>query len=350
MIEKLKDWLKSHTLWRLAIRPTLRVQLEQLNTAKPTVFYLGLPEHGNLGDQAIAKATEIYLQEQLPQHQVVRIANDAVLPCIPLLKRIMQPNHLIVMHGGGNLGDLWPGAESVRRAVVKRLKKWPIIQLPQSVFFIDKQEHTLSKKCYDDADRLVLVAREEQARSAMQQAFTCPSMLVPDMVFTLSGRLKELPIQREGVMVLFRHDVEKLYNDNVRDGVIDQLGDLFDRVTLTDTVLPTGVPLDQRDDVLIRFWRQMAKHELVVTDRLHGMIFGLITQTPTVALLNNNGKIISTFETWLQSVPWIKVWAPTDGPLEVAIVDVMRAPVAPVDFSRQFRPLNFYLANFRKGE
>jgi len=137
MIEKLKDWLKSHTLWRLAIRPTLRVQLEQLNTAKPTVFYLGLPEHGNLGDQAIAKATEIYLQEQLPQHQVVRIANDAVLPCIPLLKRIMQPNHLIVMHGGGNLGDLWPGAESVRRAVVNRLKKWPIIQLPQSVFFID---------------------------------------------------------------------------------------------------------------------------------------------------------------------------------------------------------------------
>ncbi|KIU24008.1 General stress protein 30 [Weissella cibaria] len=127
MIEKLKDWLKSHTLWRWAIRPTLRVQLEQLNTAKPTVFYLGLPEHGNLGDQAIAKATEIYLQEQLPQHQVVRIANDAVLPCIPLLKRIMQPNHLIVMHGGGNLGDLWPGAENVRRAVVKRLKKWPII-------------------------------------------------------------------------------------------------------------------------------------------------------------------------------------------------------------------------------
>ena len=58
----------------------------------------------------------------------------------------------------------------------------------------------------------------------------------------MDGR-KELPIQREGVMVLFRHDVEKLYNDNVRDGVIDQLGDLFDRVTVTDTVLPTGVPL-----------------------------------------------------------------------------------------------------------
>lgn len=55
MIEKLKDWLKSHTLWRLAIRPTLRVQLEQLNTAKPTVFYLGLPEHGNLGTRRLLK-------------------------------------------------------------------------------------------------------------------------------------------------------------------------------------------------------------------------------------------------------------------------------------------------------
>lgn len=71
MIEKLKDWLKSHTLWRWAIRPPLRVQLKQLNTAKTTVFYLGLPEHVNLGEQAIAKATEFYLQEQLPQHQVV---------------------------------------------------------------------------------------------------------------------------------------------------------------------------------------------------------------------------------------------------------------------------------------
>ncbi|WP_134645076.1 hypothetical protein [Weissella cibaria] len=134
---------------------------------------------------------------------------------------------------------------------------------------------------------MVLVAREEQAYSAMQQAFTRLSMLVPDMVFALKGRLKELPIQREGVIFLFCHDVEKLYNGNIRDGVIEQLGDLFDRVTVTDTVLPTGVPLDQRDDVLIRFWRQMAKHELVVTGRLYGMIFHA-----------SSGHLISTWQTF----------------------------------------------------
>ena len=149
--------------WRSAQR---YAQLEQLNTAKPTVFYLGLPEHGNLGDQAIAKATEIYLQEQLPQHQVVRIANDAVLPCIPLLKRGMQPNHLIVMHGGGNQ-VICGRALKVRRAVVNRLKMADYSACHNGIPLLISK-NTRYRRSATRRRPLGTSRPEEQAHSAMQ--------------------------------------------------------------------------------------------------------------------------------------------------------------------------------------
>lgn len=289
MIENTKQWLKGHWLWRLAIRPDILEKLKKIDVTKPVVFYLGLPEHGNLGDQAIAQATAAYLAKQLPNHQLVCVPNDAV-------------------------------------------------------------EKALSQRVYEGADDLTLVAREHMSHGDMQESFNAQTMLVPDMVFTLNNQLHDSAQVRHGVMTLFRADIEKFYDEAVNTQVMQALATKFDRLTAMDTVLPDGVSETERATILTEFWDEMASHELIVTDRLHGMIFGLITRTPTVVLQNNNGKITATMATWLQNVPWIKLWQPEDGPIESTIDDVLSTPVTPPDFTKHFKPLDDYFASFRVGE
>ncbi|WP_207739631.1 polysaccharide pyruvyl transferase family protein [Paraclostridium bifermentans] len=45
--------------------------------------------------------------------------------------------------------------------------------------------------------------------------------------------------------------------------------------------------------------------ELVITDRIHGMIFAAITGTPCIALSNYNYKVKGTYE-WIKDLEYIK--------------------------------------------
>ena len=50
---------------------------------------------------------------------------------------------------------------------------------------------------------------------------------------------------------------------------------------------------------------EFASAELVVTDRLHGMIFATITGTPCLVFSNNNHKVSESYK-WIHSLPYIK--------------------------------------------
>ncbi|MGU9505010.1 polysaccharide pyruvyl transferase family protein, partial [Bacillus paralicheniformis] len=53
-----------------------------------------------------------------------------------------------------------------------------------------------------------------------------------------------------------------------------------------------------------------SKADLVVTDRLHGMLFSILTRRPCLVFANNNHKIESTISTWLQDVRSVKLVTP----------------------------------------
>ena len=50
---------------------------------------------------------------------------------------------------------------------------------------------------------------------------------------------------------------------------------------------------------------QFAEAELVITDRLHGMIFSAITETPCIVLGNHNHKIEGSYQ-WIKHLPYIR--------------------------------------------
>ena len=60
-----------------------------------------------------------------------------------------------------------------------------------------------------------------------------------------------------------------------------------------------------RDELLENKFNQLKEHKLVITDRLHGMIFAAITETPCIAFGNFNHKISESYK-WLKNLKYIQ--------------------------------------------
>lgn len=50
---------------------------------------------------------------------------------------------------------------------------------------------------------------------------------------------------------------------------------------------------------------EFRRSNIILTDRLHGMIFALITGTPAIVFDNNNHKVKFSYLDWLQKVDYI---------------------------------------------
>jgi pyruvyl transferase EpsI len=88
--------------------------------------------------------------------------------------------------------------------------------------------------------------------------------------------------------------------------------------------------------------------EVVVTDRLHGMIFAAITGTPCVVLQNSNHKIESTHQTWLSSLSHIMLQEGYDCAQTIRMVEELkRYPIEKVqksNYTNQYQSLKKLLA------
>lgn len=90
-----------------------------------------------------------------------------------------------------------------------------------------------------------------------------------------------------------------------------------------------------RKKFLTKQWKQIAKSSIVITDRLHGMIFSYLTQTPCIVLANNNGKIKSAYTDWLCDCNFIKFVNNEDNILNY-INDLRSIKIDKKDFNKGF--------------
>ena len=88
---------------------------------------VGFPDSANVGDSAIWLGELAWLREAGVRvvyrcHERDYDANILAESC---------PNGLILLHGGGNLGDVWPRFQRLRERVIQDFPRRPIVQLPQ---------------------------------------------------------------------------------------------------------------------------------------------------------------------------------------------------------------------------
>lgn len=272
---------------------------------------LGIPHHGNLGDNAIAMTEEKFLKENLKGYDIYTVPERNLHLCADKLKKYIKPDDVLFMHGGGNIGDTYERPEKGRRKVIQNFPNNKIIIFPQTVYYSDtdfgRKELEISKEIYNNHPDLTMIAREEKSYEFMKKHFTnAKIILTTDIVMYLNKT--DLSKKREGVILALRTDKEKVFSENNQIEAENIVKKYYDKISITDTNIRdinNNIFETEREMILDEKFSEFQTAELAITDRLHGMIFAAITSTPCVAFTNFNFKIKESFK-WLQHLGYIE--------------------------------------------
>ena len=150
------------------------------------------------------------------------------------------------------------------------------------------------------------MAREPKSYEFMKREFfNCKIFLTPDIVMTM---IKTANLKRKNVLVMFRNDKEKTLSDDNQEMIKNKLKNEFRDIIITDMHLGeevTDMEGEKREEALNQKFEQFNRAKLVVTDRLHGMIFSAITETPCVVTGSYTHKIKSSYDKWLKKLEYI---------------------------------------------
>lgn len=277
---------------------------------KKKIFHMLTPIHGNMGDQAIAYATNKFLADNFKDYKIVEVYRKDLYKYGKSIKKVMTPNDYIFTIGGGNMGNLWVKEEIDRRFIIDKFNKNKIISMPQTITFTKdeagKLEFEKTIHAYNNNKNLTVIAREKKSFKIMKEAFNENKVLIcPDIVLYLNEVFNKEEFKRINIMTCLRSDKEGLLGD----GKIELMKNLeknYDNVIHYDTVIKKQVYKENREVELINMLNKFKQAKLVITDRLHGMIFCVITNTPCIVTKSLDHKVTGTYE-WIKELNYIKM-------------------------------------------
>jgi len=280
-------------------------------------------DYGNIGDIAITVAQARFLARFAGGRQVVQVPLDRALRVVRSIRRQLRPDDLVTVVGGGNMGSLYPDIEALRQLVIRLFPGNPVVCFPQSLDWQDTEASGRAlaaiARRYTRHRKLAVFARESASFARLGELFALRGgvrlALVPDIVFSLSpADVGVAPAAaRAGILACLRHDKERRVSDAQGERIRALLAGAGEPVRFTDTHVPlSGLDEAQALALLQGKLREFAAARLVVTDRLHGMIFAAIAGTPCVALPNATHKVTQTWRDWLSEHPGVALVQPGD--------------------------------------
>ncbi len=269
------------------------------------VFVVYTPVHENLGDHAIAEAQLKLLNDMSVQYTEISESEIYKLKEFGLLKLFNKTKILIT--GGGNLGTLWIRVEKIFQDIIVAAPKSDILIFPSTIYYesseFGKSEFEKSKEIYNNHKSLNLFAREKFSYETMKDAYN-NVRLVPDMVFYLNKCEKN--VVRNGAVLCLRNDLERTIGEKEEKLIYEQIQKIFgDNITRTDMYAEQKVTVENRNRELNKKFEQFKSAKLVVTDRLHCMIFCTITGTPCIVVNSKSPKVKGCYD-WVKDLEYIK--------------------------------------------
>lgn len=337
---------KPISYWISLLRHRLFFKLPNLQVDK-RIFLFSVPTYGNLGDQAIAEAEKRYLMKEFSEYQVISIYDYSTRPAIKKVYKIITDDDIVMINGGGNFGNLYPKAERDRNKILKKFKDKSIIIFPVSVYYTNNKDGekalNQAKAVFSENDRTIITAREELSFNKLKEMFPhIRTLLTPDIVLSLEENLiQNYKVNRKGALFVLRNDTEKYISNTVIEKLRNEVKKYNFEIKQTDTVINKDNIIDEeRLELLTEKWQEFYDSKIVITDRLHGMIFAYLTRTPCLVLNNNNGKVEFTYNNWLSKVNFIKLLK-TNNSDEIyqALIKLIKVSPSPVDFSNSFADL-----------
>ncbi|MDH3024090.1 polysaccharide pyruvyl transferase family protein [Gordonia alkanivorans] len=277
------------------------------------VALLDFPNHANAGDVLIYRGQLAYLSDLGCDVQYLCAYNTYD-------QAVMEekvPNGPILLQGGGSFGDRYRVYQEFRERVIAENPHRKIIQMPQTFEFSDPDFLARTRENYTRHPDLTILIRHQHDLDRIAELF--PENRVefcPDAAFG-AGRLREAAEPDHDLVIMKRVDTESLQDP--KDLKPDLVGDAL----VTDwrlewfgsglrwwprsfliVLLSTQArfrpriadwsrrSFDRQSEIVMdQAIRVVSRGRVVVTDRLHGAIFGLLLGKPVVLVDNANRKV-----------------------------------------------------------
>lgn len=281
---------------------------------------LDLPYFANVGDVLIWQSTLDILAE-LPYKCLYAASIESYQ------HREIDKNTVILFMGGGNFGDLWKRHQLFRQRVLQEYPLNPIVQLPQSVFFSDKEflHKDVSLFSQHQGD-ITLCARDQRSYEFFATYYPDSELeLLPDMVLSLNIKRYIKPVRGNGTLYVKRDDTEK---SSITENIIPCDAVIGDWPTMEAPAMPIKAYdhisgylkwIDNHFGLLtaksfadicyknyfknyiiqsgLRFVNAYAK---VFSTRLHVGVVAALLGKDTVMFDNSYGKIKGVYDLWMK--------------------------------------------------
>ena len=265
------------------------------------------PSHKNYGDEAILISTKQFLYHYFPEFQQIEIYAREAINQIRLIKYIIKEKDIIIINGGGYFG-LYDKIIKGEANIVEAFNHNPIIFFPCSILY-NKAKDNIYKPFLDifkNHKNLILFARETKSYQTAKYLFKDMHIYkVPDIATRLNMKFLENNNKREGVLLILRKD-ELLLTNNDRIFIKNLAKKYFKDQILEKDSNNFHIQIGQnKTNETLKFIKFISTKKLVITDRLHGMIFSVITGTPCISFGNSYHKVESSYNSWFQNLDYI---------------------------------------------
>lgn len=309
------------------IKTLVRVIINSLDSLIDGDYVLwDLPYHNNIGDILIWEGERQFLSK-LPY----KCLNSASLYTCTFPK--LQSDTIILLHGGGNFGDLWREHQNFRLKVIESYPNNRIIVFPQTVYYEELEQ------IYQDSDKmklhkkLIICARDLLSYNLLKTNFKNPILLLPDMAFCIEEKTlhKWKKEEKNEALLLQRLDKEAVDVESLGIFQLEENWDIRDWPSIEKEswniwLFNKGIWLESmlkrrriRSRVLSLLLDRIASNCLrsflleqgigfvssyhyIYTTRLHVMILSILLHKKVKFIDNSYGKNSSFYDTWLKDL------------------------------------------------
>ena len=265
------------------------------------VYLIGTPIHANMGDHLIAMAEKEYLLTTL-QNEVMDIPTEMFQIYRHILRRTIPSSSYVFITGGGWMGDVWPIEERTIESIALTFKTNPILIFPQTVYYQNPNEDNkvsrMAQQAFQKCKKLVLCVRDKGSYDYCVAHYNNKTILCPDIGLYYKIKLGEKRNKRK-IGICFREDREKINHLSENEIIEGFKGESIEFVKLS-TLNEHPVSCEERHFEVNRLIEQFHDCSIIITDRLHGMIYSYIAETPCIAFDNKTHKVSGVYELWLK--------------------------------------------------
>lgn len=313
MIKKtIKTILKPpyHLYKNIAYNIFLKKEITKLkhipNSPYPKIFYLGVPEHSNLGDLAQYFCIKKWLKLNYPLNKIYEFGAPTVVSqrhnFLKELSQVLEDKDIILFQSGYTTQDLGGDHDKMHRVILDRFPNSNILTMPQTIFFENEENKLRTAHSLNKGKHHLFLSRDKVSyEQAIKMFPDIKNALFPDIVTTLIGHYS-FKNKRNGILICRRNDGEKYYKEEE----IIQLKNKLEKITkvyLSDTTITVSYKKIRNElkSYIEGIIEDYSKYKVIITDRYHGTIFSLAANTPVIVIKTTDHKVVTGID-WFKNV------------------------------------------------